>query len=271
MTDLSQRVTHLPAVPLVTEGKPDRRSRGRGRRPAAGPAPASVEDPVAQSRLMDAASQLHDGRADAEARMAGMRALVELADENLTHRQQCIDLLCATVRATPVPFPAGQPEPDDNALRAYRDDRGLRHAVVNAITSRLRPDARISWRGCDLDFTGAIFDGDHSAALTAHPGGQDAPPASNQDPPPAIEQDAPASDHEDERPPAATSRPPEPPVMRTPGLAHLRATRMAPPPGRPAPQEAQPVSRRTARSQRRPTAGRRRRRALPNTCTPGAA
>ncbi len=138
------------------------RKRGPGRQAPATAAPTADEVQAGQSRLMTAASQLHDRAADT--RMLGVRALAQLADESAGLRQQCINVLCAAVREHPNPFPEGRPEPGDARLRAYRDDRALRQAIIGTIASRLRPDARVSWRGCDLDFTGAIFDGDHPAA-----------------------------------------------------------------------------------------------------------
>jgi hypothetical protein len=52
------------------------------------------------------------------------------------------------------------PEPDRQAFRAARE---VRHTVIRVITAHLQPDHRRAaaqdWRGLDLDFTDAIFDG----------------------------------------------------------------------------------------------------------------
>ena len=75
MTDLSQKESAFPVLPLVTEVRPERslvsRARALGRRNAA--SRPAAEDPAAQSRLVAAASQLHEE--SAETRLAGVQAL----------------------------------------------------------------------------------------------------------------------------------------------------------------------------------------------------
>lgn len=175
---------------------------------------------------MAAATQLHDE--STETRMAGVQALVALADENTTLRQKCISLLCTAVRARPVPYPEDQPEPDGDQLRAYCEDRKLRRAIVSAIATRLRPDAPISWRGCDLDFTGAVFDEDRSPMTTARPDSADAAVAEQPDSPaaqPAVDGDPesraaadnPADHAADSAEPVSGASP----ITRTPGPASV--------------------------------------------------
>ena len=163
MTEIPRKITPFAARPRTRGEKLAGRKRGLGGQADAWAALTAEEDAAGQSRLMAAASQLHDRAADT--RVLGVQALVQLADESDVFRQQCIDLLCAAVRERPGVFPEGPPEPDDARLRAYRDDRALRRAIISAITTRLRPDARVSWRGCDLDFTGTIFDEDPPATI----------------------------------------------------------------------------------------------------------
>ena len=101
------------------------------------------------------------GKESAELRHAGVRALVRIADEDAGHRQACIDALCAVVRAAPEPYrgQAGRDRASAGAEPATRrSDRPFRHELLSIITGHLRDDASVSWRGCDLDFTGAVFD-----------------------------------------------------------------------------------------------------------------
>ena len=174
-------------MPLTRGERLGGRKRGPGRQAHVAAARMADEILAGQSRLMAAASQLHDRAADT--RMLGVQALVELADESAVLRQQCINLLCEAVRDRPSPFPEGQLEPGDAQLRVYRDDRALRQAIIGAIAARLRPDARVSWRGCDLDFTGAIFHEDHPAASYADEDApvDDAAAADGQPPSPSFE------------------------------------------------------------------------------------
>ncbi|GAA3797053.1 hypothetical protein GCM10022226_15550 [Sphaerisporangium flaviroseum] len=93
------------------------------------------------------------GHAEAAVRLAGVHGLAGLADDAPTRalRQTCVDVLCAYLR---VPY---QSVTDDEiAGRAYRE---VRHTVLRCIAARLRPGSEVSWRGCDLDFSGAVFDG----------------------------------------------------------------------------------------------------------------
>ncbi len=75
-------------------------------------------------------------------RLKGVRKLASLADDQPTLRQQAIDALCAYLRA---PWAGAQ-------------ESRLRATIIRTLVQRLRPEARISWRGHDFDFTGAVFE-----------------------------------------------------------------------------------------------------------------
>ncbi len=260
MTDLSQKMSAFPVLPLVTEGKPERslmgRARARGRRTAA--SRSAAEDPAAQSRFVAAATQLHDE--GTETRMAGVQALVTLADEDTTLRQKCISLLCTAFRARPVPYPEDQPEPDEDQLRAYCADRKLRRAIVSAIATRLRPDAPISWRGCDLDFTGAVFDEDRSPMTTARPDSANAAAAEQPD-----SADAAAA----EQPDSADAGGQQPDNRWPNSRAALRPSPLSTETPSPVPPRTVPPA--TLPTAQRPAAESRYPRASPTTRTPGPA
>ncbi len=97
------------------------------------------------SRYQDAADLL--GHDKAAVRLAGIYAMSRLADDWEEQRQQCIDVLCAYLR---LPYAPADSEPGE---------REVRLTVIRLLTQHLRPDARTSWCGHDLDFTGAVFDG----------------------------------------------------------------------------------------------------------------
>jgi len=132
------------------------------------------------------------GSAEATVRLGGVSALAGLADEwgrvddkNTTddrkaHRQQCINVLCGhlrlpydptsgpastvvTERTWPVGV-AGELGPDGitKETRTYQrvlDDKEVRLTIISTITAHLQKDAPVSWKGHNLDFTGATFDG----------------------------------------------------------------------------------------------------------------
>lgn len=117
---------------------------------------------VLNERFTAIAAQLGDQ--NAAVRLAGVHAMAGLADDWEENRQTCIDVLCAYLR---IPY---EPEPGDDAPAAgrlsFRGNREVRHTVIRVITAHLRKDARVSWQGRDLDFTGVVFDGgDFSGAL----------------------------------------------------------------------------------------------------------
>ena len=109
-----------------------------------------------------AAGQL--GSSDAAVRLAGVYALVNLADEMsaFDRRQQCIDVLCGYLR-----LPVAR-DPHDRAA----DE--VRRTILDALAERLQAGAQLSWsrhsfdfrraQFIDVDFAGAIFAG-HSVAF----------------------------------------------------------------------------------------------------------
>ncbi|MEU0031747.1 pentapeptide repeat-containing protein [Streptomyces sp. NPDC006335] len=101
-------------------------------------------------RYTTAAEQLgHDQPA---VRLAGVYAMARLADDWPEQRQVCIDVLCAYLR---MPY-----EPDPAAAGAVKGEREVRLTIIRTIRDHLRnPAAPTTWCGCDLDFTGAVFDG----------------------------------------------------------------------------------------------------------------
>jgi Pentapeptide repeats (9 copies) len=107
-------------------------------------------------RFATAAGQLGDDKRPA-VRLAGVYAMAGLADDWPKNQQTCVDVLCAYLR---LPH---DPDPGDGADRparaAYRADREVRHTAIRVITAHLRKGAAKSWRGLNLDFTGAVFDG----------------------------------------------------------------------------------------------------------------
>lgn len=87
-------------------------------------------------------------------RMAGAYAMAGLADDSEQQRQQCIDVLCGYIRMPHSPSP-----PDDaQEAAAWQRERAVRLTVLRLIAVHLRDDAERSWRGYDLDFTGAVID-----------------------------------------------------------------------------------------------------------------
>ena len=105
MTEIPRKITPFAARPRTRGEKLAGRKRGLGGQADSWAALTAEEDAAGQSRLMAAASQLHDRAADT--RVLGVQALVQLADESDVFRQQCIDLLCAAVRERPGVFPEG--------------------------------------------------------------------------------------------------------------------------------------------------------------------
>jgi hypothetical protein len=110
---------------------------------------------VLNERFTAIAAQLGD--AQPAVRLAGVHAMAGLADDWRANRQTCIDVLCAHLRMPYEPDPGeGAPAAERLALRAGRE---VRHTVIRVITAHLQRDAAVSWRGCNFDFTGIIFDG----------------------------------------------------------------------------------------------------------------
>jgi hypothetical protein len=128
-----------------------------------------------------AAAQLGD-QAPA-VRIAGVYAVAALADRHSVRRQQCIDVLTGYLR---LPY---NPKASQNHLvgttvqrttgvdgdhatmtetSAYRPaDREVRLTIIRIIRDHLRdPHSPTTWCNCDLDFTGATFDGGDFSAAT---------------------------------------------------------------------------------------------------------
>ncbi|WP_344282920.1 pentapeptide repeat-containing protein [Actinomadura napierensis] len=118
---------------------------------------------VFNERFGAASAQL--GHDEPAVRLAGAYAMAGLADDWEQGRQTCIDVLCAFLRLphtlSPGEDPAeGQDPTEHAAARAtYLAAREVRHTVIRIIGNHLNGHTDVSWRGHDLDFTGAIFDG----------------------------------------------------------------------------------------------------------------
>jgi uncharacterized protein YjbI with pentapeptide repeats len=107
---------------------------------------------VMTTRFGAAAEQL--GSAQSAVRMAGAYAMARVADDWPQERQTCIDVLCGYLRMPHEPYP---PEEADRLI-AWRREREVRVTVLRLIAVHLYDDAPVSWRGYDLDFTGAVLD-----------------------------------------------------------------------------------------------------------------
>ncbi|MEU9214826.1 pentapeptide repeat-containing protein [Streptomyces sp. NPDC048415] len=101
-------------------------------------------------RYTTAAEQL--GHDQAAVRLAGVYALVRLADDWAEQRQVCIDVLCAYLR---MPY-----EPDHTAQGHKAGEREVRQTIIRVIRDHLQdPEARTAWCRNNFNFTGAVFDG----------------------------------------------------------------------------------------------------------------
>ncbi|KUN57918.1 hypothetical protein AQJ46_45235 [Streptomyces canus] len=101
-------------------------------------------------RYTTASEQL--GHERAAVRLAGVYALARLADDWQEQRQVCVDVLCAYLR---MPY-----EANPTAAGHKEGEREVRHTIIRVIRDHLQqPEERTSWTDCDLDFTGAVFDG----------------------------------------------------------------------------------------------------------------
>ena len=104
-------------------------------------------------RFATAAGQLGSDK-PAAVRLAGVYAMAGLADDWKDNRQTCIDVLCGYLRIPYAPDPG-----DGEGHLDFLADQEVRHTVMRVITAHLRKDAKVSWCGADLDFTGLVFDG----------------------------------------------------------------------------------------------------------------
>ncbi|MFI6752367.1 pentapeptide repeat-containing protein [Actinomadura luteofluorescens] len=118
---------------------------------------------VFNERFGAASAQL--GHGEPAVRLAGAYAMAGLADDWAQGRQTCIDVLCAVLRLPYATHPGEDPaegqDPAEHAAAyaAYRADREVRHTIIRIIGNHLNGHADLSWRGYDLDFTNAVFDG----------------------------------------------------------------------------------------------------------------
>jgi uncharacterized protein YjbI with pentapeptide repeats len=90
-------------------------------------------------------------------RVAGVYNLAALADDWEDRRQDCIDILCATLCDQSSPATA----PSHATVSPIRD---VRHAILNIIAAHLQSDnrrqpAHTDWSNYNFSFTGITFDG----------------------------------------------------------------------------------------------------------------
>jgi uncharacterized protein YjbI with pentapeptide repeats len=128
------------AQPVTSVGKPSPSENTHG-----------VELGDLRQRYAEAAQQLGHDRAIV--RQAGVYAMAQLADDwgdiDSAQRQVCIDVLCAYFR---MPYDAERAEPGEEQVRL---------AVISVIRQHLQdPRSPNAWCKANLDFTGAIFNGD---------------------------------------------------------------------------------------------------------------
>jgi uncharacterized protein YjbI with pentapeptide repeats len=109
----------------------------------------ATETRVLNERFIAISKQLGDDHAAVQ--LAGIQAMAGLADDWPENRQTCIDVICAYLRMPPV-------SPREARLAAEADQQ-VRHTAIRVIAAHLRPGAKVSWQGRDLDFTGVRFDG----------------------------------------------------------------------------------------------------------------
>ena len=110
---------------------------------------------VFNERFTTIATQL--GAEQAAVRLAGVHAMAGLADDWNTHRQTCIDVLCAHLRLPYEPAP-GEGASTQERL-AFQANREVRQTVIRVIAAHLKNEATVSWQGLNFDFTGVVFDG----------------------------------------------------------------------------------------------------------------
>ncbi|MBX3313053.1 MAG: pentapeptide repeat-containing protein [Actinobacteria bacterium] len=98
-------------------------------------------------RFQDAAKMMAES--DAMARLGGIEAMAQLADEWPAERQRCIDMLCAHVRHA-VADDAEGPKPVD-----HHED--TRRRVLDLIRASVADKARPSWQGHHFDLRGTCL------------------------------------------------------------------------------------------------------------------
>lgn len=100
------------------------------------------------------------GHEEPACQLAGIHAMVGLADDWAERRQTCIDVLCAYLR---MPYPAepAKTAPPGEGM-AWQANREVRHTVIRCIRAHLQEESSrsgASWQGYNFDFTGTVFDG----------------------------------------------------------------------------------------------------------------
>jgi uncharacterized protein YjbI with pentapeptide repeats len=108
----------------------------------------ATETRVLNERFIAISKQLGDDHAAVQ--LAGIQAMAGLADDWPENRQTCIDVICAYLR---------MPAVSAREAQAAKADQQVRHTAIRVIAAHLRPGAKVSWQGRDLDFTGVRFDG----------------------------------------------------------------------------------------------------------------
>jgi uncharacterized protein YjbI with pentapeptide repeats len=116
-------------------------------RPGESPGSAVMVDPhVTRAMLQRAAAQLC--HREARVRLAGVRLLARAADDSPDHRQACINVLAAYLRA------------EHDPARQPGGELPVRGAAIAALRSHLLdPDDATTWCGLDIDLSGATLDG----------------------------------------------------------------------------------------------------------------
>lgn len=112
------------------------------------------ESKLFNERFEKAASQLGSGQHSV--RVAGVYAMAGLADDWLSGRQMCIDVLCANVRQAFMPKPVTDAPPGDHLV--YHNDREFKESIIREISSRLRKRTRVSWSDCRFDFRDVVIE-----------------------------------------------------------------------------------------------------------------
>lgn len=96
-------------------------------------------------------------------RLAGVYAMADLADDWERGRQKCINVLCAYLRMPydPPQLPEAPTPEDKREFKAARQERQVRHAILDSIGEHLRRPILEdqTWHTCDFDLTGATLDG----------------------------------------------------------------------------------------------------------------
>ncbi|GAB3469840.1 hypothetical protein AB1207_22215 [Kineococcus endophyticus] len=110
-------------------------------------------------RYQDAATQLGD--TSAAVRFAGVYAMVRLAEEWTTHRQVCVDVLCAYLRMPP-PKEQQKNSDDERELAAWRAEWEVRRAILQQIELHCRPaegEQDGAWSSLRYDLSWSTLDG----------------------------------------------------------------------------------------------------------------